>query len=898
MRSNEKGPHQISNVEVDSPAQLAGLRLNDLILKVADANVVGERYSKTVTLIKNELEKGRLKLEVVEPASCPAELRDIMPSPSSTQSTVASRKSSTAASKKSIENLKDITAEAIVSQRGLSADPGSFGERSIRSRPLSMNDLDRVGLSTNAAGGGGDAATIRSNKSAASNLSEHKTTAKSVGNLSTLVPSQQQQSQSQRSNVAVDSGKPKFKRCNVQLLPEYSGYGFTLNSKSKPKYSIFSVDPLSPAYAANLRTTDVIVEINRKNIRRLKFDKVKQMLSESHKDGHVEILAIDKAGYLYYKERRKRFSSTKLVRDDNTEPFSTLEGRLTDNNTLVSSPTGGDASLPAAADVTMSKSSQQASPALSHRQQMQLTSQSQVTGTDLDSYDIIACTVNRRSDTQSLGLSLSTAVSQPPQQPPASGGAASRSASRASRASGGMLGDEQTLPIITFVEQGSLAEASGLRAGDLVLEINGKSTIGQSNQTIASWIKSTGNTIEFLVSREKANKQQAQQAQQQQQQQQPATREPSVAPVPPSPTPSARQRSRKSTGVENLMQITSEAIQQQAAAVEPYVSEPASKSRSETVSSQGHVSRKDSVASQSQQAPVVRSAPGTPKIVHEEIKMSSSKLQQLADSPKLSMKSYEIVESAKPDYPFPASEQQQLQQQQQPAVQSVSMSSSKQVTPAPSPKLVRERNQSEPAPQEQPIKSSSPSPVNVNATVSPVSKRSASTYTLPRDAPIPRLCRVRAYEDQLGFTVAGSKASRGVFKVNEVTPNSPAAHSGLHNDDYIIEISGLNVEDMSYADVVALIKMKKLEDDLQLLVADRSTLQWYKAKKMPISSQLVPRMQYIETLLNEELQPELYSSANSAAAAAAAAAAVDTSLPVQQQFSSFDSAESKSTTSK
>ena len=59
---------------------------------------------------------------------------------------------------------------------------------------------------------------------------------------------------------------------------------------------------------------------------------------------------------------------------------------------------------------------------------------------------------------------------------------------------------------------------------------------------------------------------------------------------------------------------------------------------------------------------------------------------------------------------------------------------------------------------------------------------------------------------------------------------------------------------MSYVEVVNLIKAKKQEDDLQLLVADRATIQWYKSQRVPISSQVVPKMQYIETLLNEELQ--------------------------------------------
>lgn len=141
-------------------------------------------------------------------------------------------------------------------------------------------------------------------------------------------------------------------------------------------------------------------------------------------------------------------------------------------------------------------------------------------------------------------------------------------------------------------------------------------------------------------------------------------------------------------------------------------------------------------------------------------------------------------------------------------------------------------------------------------TVTPLSTRSHSSMTISRDAPVPRLCRVRAYEDQLGFTVSGSKTTKGIFKVNDVTPNSPAAHSGLMNGDYIIEISGRPVESMDYSDVVTFIKEKKQEDDLQLLVADSHTLNWYKQKKIQISSRIVPKMQYIETLLKKDLMAD------------------------------------------
>ena len=126
--------------------------------------------------------------------------------------------------------------------------------------------------------------------------------------------------------------------------------------------------------------------------------------------------------------------------------------------------------------------------------------------------------------------------------------------------------------------------------------------------------------------------------------------------------------------------------------------------------------------------------------------------------------------------------------------------------------------------------------------------------TLPKDAPVPRLCRIRAYEKTLGFIVAGSKTKTGVFKITEITPNSPAYNSGLRNDDYIIEVSGVTVEKLKYEEVVELIKEKKEQDDLQLLVADRKTLEWYKSRDADISSRFMPKLTYIETLLQEELQ--------------------------------------------
>jgi C-terminal processing protease CtpA/Prc len=105
---------------------------------------------------------------------------------------------------------------------------------------------------------------------------------------------------------------------------------------------------------------------------------------------------------------------------------------------------------------------------------------------------IIICVVTLEGE-KPLGLSLSTATN--------------RSQSRASSASSNRkLEEDVILPIITSVDAGSPADKSGLKANDLILEINGRSTTGQTNNTVGKWIRSSGEQIEFLVSRENAHK--------------------------------------------------------------------------------------------------------------------------------------------------------------------------------------------------------------------------------------------------------------------------------------------------------------------------------------------------------------------------------------------------------
>lgn len=158
MRANERGPHQISSVEPNSPAFDSGLRVEDLILKVNDLPVVGERYSKTVTLIKNESERGRLKLEVIDPQQCPVDVRETLLVAPSGYSTIASSKSANVRKADSTQNLKAIAKEARGvddRQRAVSVDT-----MQQRQRPLSMSDVPVQG------------GTITSARSYGSGLSE------------------------------------------------------------------------------------------------------------------------------------------------------------------------------------------------------------------------------------------------------------------------------------------------------------------------------------------------------------------------------------------------------------------------------------------------------------------------------------------------------------------------------------------------------------------------------------------------------------------------------------------------------------------------------------------------------------------------------------------------------
>ena len=56
--------------------------------------------------------------------------------------------------------------------------------------------------------------------------------------------------------------------------------------------------------------------------------------------------------------------------------------------------------------------------------------------------------------------------------------------------------------------------------------------------------------------------------------------------------------------------------------------------------------------------------------------------------------------------------------------------------------------------------------------------------------------------------------------IREVEPNSPGHLAGLRKNDRIISINGVNVENVDFSNVLALIKQGLDNDNLQISVVD------------------------------------------------------------------------------
>uniref|UniRef100_UPI00398EFDE9 Na(+)/H(+) exchange regulatory cofactor NHE-RF2 n=1 Tax=Pristiophorus japonicus TaxID=55135 RepID=UPI00398EFDE9 len=89
----------------------------------------------------------------------------------------------------------------------------------------------------------------------------------------------------------------------------------------------------------------------------------------------------------------------------------------------------------------------------------------------------------------------------------------------------------------------------------------------------------------------------------------------------------------------------------------------------------------------------------------------------------------------------------------------------------------------------------------------------------------PRLCCMKRSPNGYGFNLHSEKAKPGQY-IRSVDPDSCAAKAGLHAQDRVVEVNGVNIEGKKHSEVVAYIKAS--EEEARLLVVDPETDQYFK----------------------------------------------------------------------
>ncbi|XP_062845017.1 NHERF family PDZ scaffold protein 4b [Trichomycterus rosablanca] len=116
--------------------------------------------------------------------------------------------------------------------------------------------------------------------------------------------------------------------------------------------------------------------------------------------------------------------------------------------------------------------------------------------------------------------------------------------------------------------------------------------------------------------------------------------------------------------------------------------------------------------------------------------------------------------------------------------------------------------------------------------------------------PTPKLCVIQRGPVGFGFHLGFIQQKPGTF-ISQVTPGGPAESSGLLQDDVLLEVNGQNVEEMYLEDVILL--AKKGGDSLSLLLIDEPGYEWMKKNGMPITAKNQSRACEVEN--NESSSP-------------------------------------------
>ncbi|KAM4047170.1 Na(+)/H(+) exchange regulatory cofactor NHE-RF3-like [Anomaloglossus baeobatrachus] len=133
-------------------------------------------------------------------------------------------------------------------------------------------------------------------------------------------------------------------------------------------------------------------------------------------------------------------------------------------------------------------------------------------------------------------------------------------------------------------------------------------------------------------------------------------------------------------------------------------------------------------------------------------------------------------------------------------------------------------NTETPKPTETPLAKPAPAPTQV---------KPAATTASPDPKHKPRLCRLTKGSSGFGFNLNAIKDVPGQF-LKQVVKGGPADVAGIKEDDFLVEVNGVNVEKEAYDDVV--MKIKEAGGNITLLVVSQEAYEHFKAQNIKITS--------------------------------------------------------------
>ncbi|XP_050189316.1 Na(+)/H(+) exchange regulatory cofactor NHE-RF3 [Myiozetetes cayanensis] len=99
----------------------------------------------------------------------------------------------------------------------------------------------------------------------------------------------------------------------------------------------------------------------------------------------------------------------------------------------------------------------------------------------------------------------------------------------------------------------------------------------------------------------------------------------------------------------------------------------------------------------------------------------------------------------------------------------------------------------------------------------------------------PRICKMVKGPGGFGFSLNMIKNKPGLF-ISEVRNDGPADRAGVQNDDFLVEVNGVNVIGESYDKVV--VRIQNGGDRLTLLVCSKDAYRYFQGQNIPITASM------------------------------------------------------------